>query len=73
MNEKDKIYTSDDICTFLLTKVADLYAITDTLYEKLKENNIDVGDFQEKYTENRKNIADEILNDLKEFIDKKDL
>lgn len=64
MNE-DKIVDSSEVAGFLMSKVSDLYVITDLLYEKLKENNIDMSDFQERYDARKESEAKALLNEFK--------
>lgn len=68
--EEDKKVNVGTMCAFLMGKVSELYAVTDLLYEKLKENNIDMSDFQERFDVKREVETKKILKDFTDFNNK---
>lgn len=68
----DKNINTNKLCAFLLAKVSELFAITDILYEKLKDNNIDVSDMNDSFNVRKKQEAKKLLEEFDKFISEKE-
>lgn len=56
-----------DAIAFLISKIGELNAITEILYEKLEDNNIDMSDFKARYENVVKAKTKQVLEDCKGF------